>query len=119
MIRAWAIYCGAVGTLAVAAGAFAAHALDGQDKISAESAVFYALVHLPALLAAAWLEDRSPGVVWPRTAGWLFALGIAMFSGSIGIRIAGWIETAMLAPVGGILLMLGWAALAVAGWRGR
>jgi uncharacterized membrane protein YgdD (TMEM256/DUF423 family) len=51
-----------------------------------------------------------------RAAGWLFTAGIVVFSGSLyalalsGVRVLG-----AITPIGGVCLLAGWAALAVAG----
>ena len=72
--------------LAVAAGAFGTHAL--RDTLSQESltifepAARYPMYHALALLAVACMASRWPGSA-VQTAGWLFATGIVVFSGSL------------------------------------
>jgi uncharacterized membrane protein YgdD (TMEM256/DUF423 family) len=86
MERVFAV-CGALSAgLAVAAGAFGAHAL--KTRLSAdllavfETAARYQIYHALALLAVAACLTR-----WPappvRAAGWLFLAGTALFSGSL------------------------------------
>lgn len=98
-----------LGALGVVAGAFGAHGLKGRvDADLYETAVFYHLVHAVAMVAAA----RH------RVAAWLFAAGIALFSGSLYALSAGapsWLG--MVAPVGGTALMAGWVAAAVGAGR--
>jgi uncharacterized membrane protein YgdD (TMEM256/DUF423 family) len=78
---------GAVSALvAVAAGAFGAHALRerlGPDMQSVfEVGARYHMYHALGLLAAAWAVARWPGGA-AVTAGWLFVAGTVIFSGSL------------------------------------
>ncbi|KHG40638.1 MULTISPECIES: DUF423 domain-containing protein [Aphanizomenon] len=109
------------GGLSVAGGAFGAHAL--REKISERSLeIFdtgarYQMYHALGLLLVAILMSRleSP----PTTllvSGWLFIIGVVIFSGSLyAISLTGIKSLGAVAPLGGLALMLGWAALAVAG----
>jgi len=104
--------------LAVAAGAFAAHALKGvlvPDLLAAfETGVRYQVYHALALLLIGWIDDHGE-TAWARRAGWLFVAGIVLFSGSLyvlslsGIRWVG-----AVTPLGGLALTGGWICLAVA-----
>ena len=101
------------------AGAFAAHLAD--DPKAAEllrTGALYGMVHAAALLAAiALAQSRRRAAV---VAGWSFAAGIVLFSGSLftlaagGARWLGW-----MTPFGGVALMLGWAALGSLALRRR
>jgi uncharacterized membrane protein YgdD (TMEM256/DUF423 family) len=111
-----------LGGLSVAAGAFAAHGL--QSKISERSLeVFhtgarYQMYHALALLLVGLLISRTAS---PQpmllASGWLFIVGIAIFSGSLyalsltGVKILG-----AITPLGGVAFIIGWGALAIAGW---
>lgn len=112
-----------LGGLSVGIGAFASHAL--HDKISERSleifqvGVRYQMYHALALLLLAILMSRtSPPPTTLIVGGWLFIIGIALFSGSLyalsltNIKILG-----AIAPLGGLALMLGWGALAIAAWK--
>src|SRR3954452_17974668 len=74
------------GFVAVAAGAFGAHALRG--RLSSEylavfeTAARYQMYHALGLLVVAWAVVRWPGAL-PQWAGWLFIAGTALFSGSL------------------------------------
>jgi uncharacterized membrane protein YgdD (TMEM256/DUF423 family) len=72
--------------LAVAAGAFGAHALEARlpaDRLDTfQLAARYQMYHALALLAAAWAWTRWPGMA-TQWAGWLFVGGIVVFSGSL------------------------------------
>jgi uncharacterized membrane protein YgdD (TMEM256/DUF423 family) len=51
---------------------------------------------------------------WLGAAGWLFLAGIAVFSGSLYLMTltgARWLGA--ITPIGGVALILGWAALAI------
>lgn len=108
--------------LAVAAGAFAAHALEARiapDRLETwQLGAKYQMYHALALLAVAWAATRWPG---PATtaAGWLFVLGVLVFCGSLYALALGsprWFGA--ITPIGGLSFMAGWAALAWAAWRG-
>ena len=107
-----------VGALAVAAGAFGAHALKTRlapDLLAVyDTAARYQLAHALALLAAAWAAARWPGRR-ANAAGACFALGTLLFCGSLYLlSLAGWRWMGALAPVGGVLLIAGWLLLAAA-----
>jgi uncharacterized membrane protein YgdD (TMEM256/DUF423 family) len=121
----WAfIAAGISGLLAVAFGAFGAHAL--RDVLRADMrAVFdtaghYHFVHTLALLLAA----VAPAVGLPRgpllLACVAWSVGIVVFSGSLyllAVTGIGWLGA--ITPIGGVAFLLGWAAIAVGGWRAR
>ena len=109
------------GAIGVALGAFGAHALKArvtEDFLSVfETGVRYQMYHALALLAVAWATERWAGG-WVNASGWLFTLGIFMFSGSLYLMTltsARWLGA--ITPVGGICFVLGWIALAVAALR--
>ena len=72
--------------LAVAAGAFGAHALRGRLTPEAlgsfEVGARYHMYHALALLAVAWAGTRWPGGA-VNASGWLFLVGVIVFSGSL------------------------------------
>lgn len=111
------VFLGAVnGFLAVAFGAFGAHAL--KELLSPgllavfQTGVEYQGVHALALVAVGLLgrDSRSKAL---NLAGWAFATGILLFSGSLyllaltDIRLLG-----AVTPFGGTAFLLGWGALA-------
>ena len=110
-----------IAGLAVAAGAFGAHALRARlepgDLLVFETAARYQMYHGLALIAAGWVADRWPGPL-AGAAGWCFLLGVVLFSGSLyaltlsGIRMLG-----AITPLGGVAFMAGWACLALAALR--
>jgi len=114
----WWLGC-VFGLLAVAAGAFGAHALRARlpaDLLAVfETAARYQMYHALALLAVALVAARAPSST-AAAAGWLFCAGIVLFSGSLyalaltGVRVLG-----AVTPLGGLCFLAGWAALALAG----
>ncbi len=108
------------GFLAVAAGAFGAHLL--RDRLTPDLAHVYEtaqrqhILHVAALLAAAWAASRWPGGL-AAGAGWLFVAGTVLFSGSLYLlAITGQRWLGAVTPVGGVALLLGWLALAWRAW---
>lgn len=122
MQRAFAL-CGALSAaLAVAAGAFGAHAL--KTRLSAEllavfeTAARYQLYHALALLAVAALLPRWPAPPL-RAAGWLFLIGTVLFSGSLYLlALTGTRWLGAITPLGGLCFIAGWLSLALGVWRG-
>ena len=107
--------------LAVAAGAFGAHALRARlspDLLAVfETAARYQMYHALGLLAVAWMVTRWPGP-WPVRAGWLFVAGTVLFSGSLYLlALTGQRWLGAITPLGGLAFILGWAALAWAALR--
>jgi uncharacterized membrane protein YgdD (TMEM256/DUF423 family) len=116
------VFAALAGGSAVALGAWASHGVAEPAKSWLTTASTYQMIHALAILAAALLRERLTGR-WPRrlAAAGLAAIagGIVLFCGSLvalsfghswgplGIRGA--------APVGGLALMAGWLALALAG----
>ena len=108
------------GGLSVAGGAFGAHAL--REKISERSLeIFdtgarYQMYHALALLVVTMLMSRleTPSTTLV-VSGWLFIIGVMIFSGSLyALSLTGIKSLGAVAPLGGLALMLGWGALAVA-----
>lgn len=118
----WLMVAAVMGGLAVAAGAFGAHALEGRLSEHYmdvyQTAVQYQLVHALALLAVAILGIVLPEAVWLKAGAWAFLAGIVLFSGSLyalvfsGVRMLG-----MITPLGGVAFLVGWGCLALAGFR--
>jgi uncharacterized membrane protein YgdD (TMEM256/DUF423 family) len=115
----WLIAAALFGFTGVAAGAFGAHALRAldADRLALwDTAARYHMVHAPVLLAVAWLASRSDAAPAVSVAGWAMASGIAIFSGSLYLLAASerhWLGA--VTPAGGVLLLIGWLALA---WHG-
>ena len=111
------------GALAVAAGAFAAHALRSRLETRAleifETGARYHMVHALAMLVCGALV-----VAWPsassraRNAGWLFQAGIVVFCGSLyALALTDMKILGAVTPVGGNLFLVGWLWLATTALR--
>ena len=107
--------------LAVALGAFAAHGL--KDKLSPEMlgvfevGVRYHLYHSLALFVVAWIGSQYPEVN-SSPAGWLFAAGIVLFSGSLyAMSVSGTRWLGIVTPFGGICFLGGWIWIAWGVWK--
>jgi uncharacterized membrane protein YgdD (TMEM256/DUF423 family) len=114
--RAFGVAGAVVAGLAVAAGAFGAHALRGMlpaERLDVfETAARYQMYHGLALLAVAWVVDRRPSWL-AMVAGGAFALGVVLFSGSLVLlAVSGQSWLGAVAPAGGACFLLGWGALA-------
>lgn len=96
----------ALGATGVGLGAYGAHGLPQIKLESWKTAVHYQLLHSVALLAV--------GV--PISSKRLWAMGTTLFSGSIYMLCIGVGPKAILGPttpIGGLLMIAGWIALAV------
>ena len=107
--------------LAVAAGAFAAHALNARltpERMDWwELGARYQMYHALALIATAWAATRWPGGP-ASAAGWLFLAGIVIFCGSLYAMALGaprWFGA--ITPIGGVSFLLGWLLLVWAAVR--
>ena len=81
------------------------------------TAADYHLAHALALGLTAYLVRRGAGSVaaW---AGYLFAGGVVLFSGSLYVMaLTGTRALGVVTPLGGMLLVGGWAAVALAGFK--
>ena len=110
------------GLLAVAFGAFGAHALRGRLDDYAmgvfETAVQYHFSHTLALVAVGLLALHQPHTALLRSSGWLFVLGLVLFSGSLyALSLSGIKWLGAITPLGGLAFIAGWACLAAAGWK--
>ena len=108
---------------AVAIGAFGAHGL--KTRLSPEMlAIFevgvrYHVYHALALFAVAWLAEKNGAASawWP---GWLFTVGIILFSGSLyALSLSGIKWLGAITPLGGLCFLAGWACLAWEFFRQR
>ncbi|WP_010587603.1 DUF423 domain-containing protein [Schlesneria paludicola] len=125
------IFCG----LAVAFGAFAAHGLNqvftekyaGQTRDFAGQTVplatkflndfrtgaEYQMYHGLALIAVGLVSERRPSRM-TSIAGWAFAIGIVLFSGSLyTLTLTGATKWGAVTPLGGVAFLVGWLFLAI------
>lgn len=106
------------GLLSVALGAFAAHGL--QSSLSADllnvfhTGVQYQMYHALALLFTGLLVQRAPSRS-ATVAGWLFVIGIVLFSGSLYVLALTQVTAfGIVTPLGGLAFLAGWFALFMA-----
>ena len=108
--------------LAVAFGAFGAHALRSKlapDLMAVfQTAVQYHFWHALGLLAVGILLAQKPESGMLAAAAWLLVAGIVIFCGSLYVlALTGTRGWGAMAPVGGTAFLAAWAALAWAAWR--
>jgi uncharacterized membrane protein YgdD (TMEM256/DUF423 family) len=135
MERAFLVIGAVSGFLGVAAGAFGSHALRSklppERLASFEIAVRYQLWHALALFAVIMVgslrfvdrarshelvlfEGLAPTDSPAALAGWFFIAGTVLFSGSLyALALTGSRRWGIVAPFGGMCLLLGWLALAL------
>lgn len=130
----WIVVAGIYGALAIAIGAFGAHGLPGllerqgydAEEIERRVALFDTASRYHTYAALAILGVGAALLYRPsRVLGlacWLLLVGSLEFSGLIyALSLAGpnlrWLG--MLVPIGGVLMIAGWGAIAVGGWRAR
>jgi uncharacterized membrane protein YgdD (TMEM256/DUF423 family) len=116
-MRLWLIIAAVNGFLAVATGAFGAHAL--QDRLDAQAmqafqtASRYHMYHAVAIGLAAFAV-RGAAATPAQAAAGLFVAGIILFSGSLYIfALTHARGLALVTPFGGLCFLAGWVAL---GW---
>ena len=105
--------------LAVALGAFGAHAL--KSRLSAEmtgvwhTAVQYHAWHALALFALGLLMLHWPERLGLGFAAWMFVAGMVLFSGSLyALALTGARGLGVITPIGGVAFLAGWACLVLA-----
>lgn len=105
------------GATGVMLGAFAAHGL--RDKLTPslftafQTGVTYQFYHTLALFVLAlWLKQTASP--WLTTAGYLWMVGVLLFSGSLyALALTGVKWFGPITPIGGLLFILGWIALLI------
>ena len=109
------------GGIAVALGAFGAHALRAslspRDLEIFETGVRYQMYHALALVLVGILWAWRPHASL-LTAGWLFVAGITVFSGSLYLLVVTntrWLGA--VTPLGGVAFILAWGFVAWAALR--
>lgn len=137
--NSWFLLGAVLAGLSVAAGAFAAHGLDGYfvQKYGTETrqvggremfrsekylhdfktGAEYQMYHSLGLLAVGLLSERRRSTA-TQVAGWAFLIGIMLFSGSLyALTISGVTKWGMITPLGGVAFLVGWAGLAMAAMK--
>jgi uncharacterized membrane protein YgdD (TMEM256/DUF423 family) len=126
MTLPWLLVGALNGFLAVAAGAFGAHALKarlGPDLLAIfETGARYHMYHALALVAVGLLSALRAPAALPtgllNGAGWAFLVGLLLFSGSLyALALTGVRGLGAITPLGGLGFLTGWALLALAALR--
>lgn len=110
------------GLLAVALGAFGAHALQARLDDYAlsvyQTAVQYQFYHSLALFGVGLFCLWQPQSRLLLGSGVSFIVGLLLFSGSLYLlSITGMRWLGAVTPLGGLCFLLGWALLALSAWR--
>ena len=120
----FAIVAGALlGGVSVAAGAFGAHGLKAVLEASGqagnwETAARYAMAHALALVAVGLLAAVRPDATGLATVAWCFLAGTLIFSGCLAaLALSGVKLLGAIVPIGGVLMIAGWARLALTAAR--
>jgi uncharacterized membrane protein YgdD (TMEM256/DUF423 family) len=114
------VLAGAVAALlAVALGAFGAHALRQRlppDLLAVfQTGVQYHFYHALGLIAVGLLAQHLPASSLVRWAGGLILLGIVLFSGSLyALALSGVRALGAVTPIGGVAFIVAWLLVAVA-----
>lgn len=118
--RPWIAAGALTGLGAVAMAAASAHALPGRLDARAmemvRSAVQMQGWHALAMVACGLWAGR--GGLPAQLAGASFLAGTVLFCGAVYAIALGGLSVPPFAPVGGVLLMIGWALLAASALRG-
>jgi len=116
MTKLFIMLAGINGFVAVSLGAFAAHIL--RDRLSPEllntfqTGVQSHMYHTLALFGIGLLAVNYPTSTLLKYSGYLFLLGIILFSGSLYVlSISGIKWLGAITPVGGICFLAAWAGL--------
>lgn len=121
--QGWAALGAAMVGVAVALGAFGAHAL--KTRLPADLLVIfetgnrYHFYHGLGLLLLGLLGP-SLSAEAVRRVGWCFAGGLLLFSGSLYLlAVTGVRKLGMITPIGGVLFIVGWSLFALGLWQTR
>ena len=123
MTARFALMTGALlALLAVALGAFGAHALKGRlepDMATVwQTAAHYHGWHALALVGVGLFLMQRPDAAAISAAGWLFLAGVVLFSGSLYLlALTGVRGLGAVTPFGGVAFIAGWAAFTWGAWR--
>jgi uncharacterized membrane protein YgdD (TMEM256/DUF423 family) len=118
--RIWLSMAALEGLMGVAGGAFGAHGVaDPKAKAWLETGGHYQLIHAVAVFAC-FAALKLLGARAAGAAAWLFLGGALIFSGSLYLMALGAPRIlGAVTPIGGTLLLAGWAILAWACFTAR
>jgi uncharacterized membrane protein YgdD (TMEM256/DUF423 family) len=125
--RYWIMLGALLAAAAVLTGAFGAHGLKPRlkageitaDQFDAfETAARNQMTHAIALILVGLVVAAKGSSLCSQIAGCAFLLGIVLFCGWLYANaLTGNVGWPFLVPIGGVSLVVGWIAVAVAGWR--
>jgi uncharacterized membrane protein YgdD (TMEM256/DUF423 family) len=111
------------GAIGVMLGAFGSHGLrqrlTSESMVTFEIGVRYQMYHALAMIAASIASGRWSTSSLPSVAGWLFAIGTILFSGSLyllALTQKRWLGA--ITPFGGLAFIAGWVCLALSALSG-
>lgn len=109
------------GFLAVALGAFGAHAIQPHltERLYTvyQTGIHYHGIHALSLLLVGIIAAQHSSR-WIQASGWLLMAGIILFSGSLyALALTGIRGLGAITPIGGLAFLLGWLTLCVAIWQ--
>lgn len=123
MHKSFLVIASILGAISVALGAFGAHGLKQivppESVATFETGVRYQFYHTFALFLVAILFQSFPGKLMS-AAGWLFLIGILLFSGSLYLLTilkatnnVGLKGVGIITPFGGLFFIAGWICLLI------
>ncbi len=122
MAKTFLVIAAISGLMAVVIGAFGAHGLKNrvaEDLMAVyQTGVQYHFYHTFALLFTGVLLQQYPQAVLLNWSGWLFVVGVLVFSGSLYVlALTGVKWLGAITPIGGVAFIAGWLILALAVYR--
>ena len=75
------------------------------------------VAHSLGLVVVGLLLRRRPEALFYKLAGWLLIAGMALFSGTIYMKLLGGPDLAPVTPYGGMALAIAWLGAAIGAWR--
>ncbi len=123
MWRIWLVWAAVHGFISVALGAFGAHGLKARLRemgegmtANFETGARYEMYHALALIGVAFLAAKFPSKAI-NASGYCFTIGACIFSFSLyTLALTGIKKFGAITPIGGVLLLAGWALLAYAAY---
>jgi uncharacterized membrane protein YgdD (TMEM256/DUF423 family) len=114
----WFAWAAVFAAIAVVLGAFGAHALRdrlGPTRLTTfHTGVQYHFYHALGLAAVGAASSIHESALW-QVAGWLFVIGIILFSGSLyGLATTERRAFGPITPLGGVCFIAGWVVFAIA-----
>ncbi|MEL6676215.1 MAG: DUF423 domain-containing protein [Bacteroidota bacterium] len=114
-VLSWTLIVAALlGLTGVILGAMGAHALESRldaDQLDAfETAVRFQMYHAFMLFLIGLVPDPKV-TAWLQRAAWAILAGTLLFSGSIYLLVLTSLKIGIVTPIGGSILILGWAGL--------